>query len=245
LSRYSLPNWREYSRFSGFAATAVRPLLEARKAIEQQVGDLDRKVLKLARHDVQVRRFMTAPGVGPITALCFKATIDDPTRFKRSRSVGAYVGLTTRRHASGVVDWSGRISARPLKRTALLAKPVNGINAPQRPDCVADDAVSCEPVSAPNSLLTGKLTGNFAESGDPSQFSRPIKARIQSLTAEFPTQPNREFLNAYQGISLVKQGNLVNATAKPLNWGPTSTRARSREVHTSANMSALVQQRPD
>ena len=53
---------------------------------------------------------MTAPGVGPITALCFKATIDDPTRFKRSRSVGACVGLTTRRHASGEVDWSGRIS---------------------------------------------------------------------------------------------------------------------------------------
>jgi transposase len=89
---------------------AVRPLLAARKAIEQQVSDLDRKVLKLARHDVEVRRFMTTPGVGPITALCFKATIDDPTRFKRSRSVGAYIGLTTRRHASGEVDWSGRIS---------------------------------------------------------------------------------------------------------------------------------------
>jgi len=43
---------------------AVRPLLVARKAIEQQVGDLDRKVLTLARHDVQVRRFMTVPGVG-------------------------------------------------------------------------------------------------------------------------------------------------------------------------------------
>src|ERR1700741_1276162 len=89
---------------------ALRPLLAARKAIEQQVGDLDRKVHKLARHDVQVRRFMTVPGVGPITALCFKATIDDPTRFKRSRSVGAYIGLTTRRHASGEMDWSGRIS---------------------------------------------------------------------------------------------------------------------------------------
>src|SRR5262245_46032167 len=45
-----------------------------------------------------------------ITALCFKATIDDPTRFKRSRSVGAYVGLSTRRHASGKIDWTGRIS---------------------------------------------------------------------------------------------------------------------------------------
>jgi transposase len=89
---------------------AVRPLLEARQAIELQVSDLDRKVLKLARHDAQVRRFMTAPGVGPITALCFLATIDDPTRFKRSRSVGAYAGLTTRRYASGEVDWTGRIS---------------------------------------------------------------------------------------------------------------------------------------
>jgi transposase len=89
---------------------AVRPLLNARKVIEQQVGDLDRKVLKLARQDVQVRRFMTAPGVGPITTLCFKATIDDPVRFARSRSVGAYVGLTSRRHASGEIDWSGRIS---------------------------------------------------------------------------------------------------------------------------------------
>ena len=53
---------------------------------------------------------MTVPSVGPITALCFKATIDDPTRFRRSRSVGAYIGLTTRRHASGEMDWSGRIS---------------------------------------------------------------------------------------------------------------------------------------
>jgi transposase len=71
------------------------------RPIEQQVDDLDRKVLKLARHDVQVRRFMTASGVGPITRSAFKATIDDPTRFKQSRSVGAYVGLTTRRYASG------------------------------------------------------------------------------------------------------------------------------------------------
>ena len=57
-----------------------------------------------------VRRFMTLPGVGPITALAFMATIDDPARFARSRSVGAYVGLTSRRHASGEVDGTGRIA---------------------------------------------------------------------------------------------------------------------------------------
>ena len=89
---------------------AVEPLLKVREGVEKQITDLDRKVMRLARNDVQVRRFVTAPGIGPITALCYLATIDDPTRFKRSRSVGAYVGLTSRRYASGEVDWTGRIS---------------------------------------------------------------------------------------------------------------------------------------
>ena len=91
-------------------AAAVDPLLKAREAVEQQILDLHRKVLRLARNNAQVRRFMTAPGVGPVTALCFLATIDDPARFKRSRSVGAYAGLTARRYASGEIDWTGRIS---------------------------------------------------------------------------------------------------------------------------------------
>jgi len=49
----------------------------------------------------------------------------------------------------------------------------------RRPDCLAEDAVSCELVSAPNSLLTGKLTGNFTESGPPPRFSGLINGRIQ------------------------------------------------------------------
>jgi transposase len=88
----------------------VEPLLIAREAITQQIADLDRKVMGLARNDAQVRRFMTTPGIGPITALCYLATIDDPTRFNKSRNVGAYIGLTTRRYASGETDWTGRIS---------------------------------------------------------------------------------------------------------------------------------------
>ena len=88
---------------------AVVPLLKTREVIERQIADLDRKVLQLARNNTQVRRFMTVPGVGPITALCYLATIDDPTRFKKSRSVGAYAGLTTRRYRSGEIDWTGRI----------------------------------------------------------------------------------------------------------------------------------------
>jgi transposase len=48
--------------------------------------------------------------LGPMTALAFLATIDDPARFRRARLVDAYVGLTPRRYASGEVDWTGRIS---------------------------------------------------------------------------------------------------------------------------------------
>jgi transposase len=43
-------------------------LLEARSAVEQQVSELDRKVMKLVRRDAQVRRFMTVPGVGATTS---------------------------------------------------------------------------------------------------------------------------------------------------------------------------------
>ncbi len=91
-------------------AASVDPLLKARETIGQQIADLDRQVLQLARRDTQTKRLMTAPGVGAITALCYLATINDPTRFEKSRSVGAYLGLTTRRFASGEIDWTGRIS---------------------------------------------------------------------------------------------------------------------------------------
>ena len=91
-------------------AAAVEPLIKAREALQRQIAGLDRKLLRLARSEPQVRRFMTVPGVGPITALCYLATIDDPARFRKSRSVGAYVGLTTRRYASGETDRTGRIS---------------------------------------------------------------------------------------------------------------------------------------
>lgn len=89
---------------------AVRPLLILREEVAAEISALDRRLLRLAREDENSRRLMTVPGVGPITALAFGAAIEDPARFKRSRSVGAYFGLTPRRHASGEVDWVGRIS---------------------------------------------------------------------------------------------------------------------------------------
>ena len=53
---------------------------------------------------------MSVPGIGPVTALAYAATIDDPARFAKSRAVGAYLGLTARRFQSGKMDYSMRIS---------------------------------------------------------------------------------------------------------------------------------------
>jgi len=89
---------------------AVRPLLTVRDSVAVEIAAFDRKLLKLARDDVNSRRLLTVPGIGPITALTFATVIDEPARFKRSRSVGAYIGLTPKRYASGEIDWTGRIS---------------------------------------------------------------------------------------------------------------------------------------
>jgi transposase len=91
---------------------AVRTLLAVREVVRREIADLTRKLLALALNSDESRRLMTAPGIGPINALAFCAAIDEPSRFRRSRSVGAYFGLTPRRYASGEVDWTGRISKR-------------------------------------------------------------------------------------------------------------------------------------
>lgn len=91
-------------------AHAVLPLLDARTVLFQNYLELDRRVKRAASQDAVCMRMMTVPGVGPIAALTFKAAIDDPNRFKKSRTVAAHFGLTPRRYQSGEHDNPGRIS---------------------------------------------------------------------------------------------------------------------------------------
>ena len=102
-------------------AQTLIPLLDARLVLYKTYLKLDNQAKALVREDVVCQRLMTAPGVGPITALTFKAAVDDPTRFKRSRTVAAHFGLTPRRYQSGEVDNPGRISKAgdPDVRSAL------------------------------------------------------------------------------------------------------------------------------
>ena len=91
-------------------AGIIAPLLGARAAVMDHLETLEAEVMERAKASPACQLLMTVPGVGPLTALAFSATIDDPGRFAKSRSVGAYIGLTTRRNQSGEMDWSGRIS---------------------------------------------------------------------------------------------------------------------------------------
>ncbi len=88
----------------------IEPLLASAEALRTQILHLDKEVLKQAKASKASQLLMTIPGVGPITALAFAATIDDAARFEKSRAVGAYLGLTSRRYQSGEMDYSGRIS---------------------------------------------------------------------------------------------------------------------------------------
>jgi transposase len=89
---------------------AITPLLEARNMMRKQKAALDRQLGQMARADAVCKRLMSVSGVGPIVSLLFKATIDDPARFKDSKSVAAHLGLTPRIYQSGEIDRSGHIS---------------------------------------------------------------------------------------------------------------------------------------
>lgn len=88
----------------------VEGLLAVHEKVEEQQTVLDRRVRKEAKADSTTRRLMSVPGVGVVTALAFRHTIDDPTRFRSAQTVGAYLGLTPRRKQSGETDVNGRIS---------------------------------------------------------------------------------------------------------------------------------------
>ncbi len=88
----------------------IAPLVASAEALKAQIKRLEREIVAKVEVTPAARLLITVPGVGPITALAYVATLDDPRRFARSRTVGAYVGLTPRRHQSGEVDYTGRIS---------------------------------------------------------------------------------------------------------------------------------------
>jgi transposase len=113
-------------------------LLAVRVALRRELGRFEKQVRTMARCDSRAWLLMSVPGVGAIVSLTFASAIDNPARFKSSKQVGAYLGLTPTKYQSGETDIDGRISkiGDAWVRAALyeaaniiLTKPLKGCTA--------------------------------------------------------------------------------------------------------------------
>ena len=93
-------------------ATAIITVLQCLAAVMQSIKDLDEQLQKETKKHPQVQKLMSVDGIGPITALTFFAEVGDPRRFKNSKAIGAYLGLTPTQYSSGETEVYGRISKR-------------------------------------------------------------------------------------------------------------------------------------
>lgn len=98
----------------------AKPILRMHSALTSEFLALDGAVKQKAKLDPVCKRLMTIPGIGPITALTFRAAVDDPSRFTSSRNVAAHFGLTPRRFQSGQIDVTGHISKRGDKTVRMM-----------------------------------------------------------------------------------------------------------------------------
>ena len=102
---------------------SVAPLLGALDGLAPLIAAADQAATVQARTDAVVRRLMTAPGVGPITALNFRAALDRVERFAEAGAVASYLGLVPREHSSGDQQRKGRITkAGPREPRAMLVQ---------------------------------------------------------------------------------------------------------------------------
>lgn len=99
----------------------IGAMLQARLALWSEFPRLHRQMLRLAREDRVCQRLMTTPGVGALVAITYRSAVDDPGRFGKSQTVGAYFGLTPKKYQSGETDIYGGISrvGDAMVRTAL------------------------------------------------------------------------------------------------------------------------------
>jgi transposase len=92
---------------------AIAPLLESLKTLNRQISQAGAEPEKIVREDEVVRRLCAAPGVGPVTATTFAATIDGATRFGAAEQVRAYLGLVPRANTARASASAAGGSARP------------------------------------------------------------------------------------------------------------------------------------
>lgn len=129
----------------------VHPLLATWRQLREQIAVFDKAVQRQVRGDPVCRLLMTVPGIGVLSSLMYVSTIEDPSRFSRSRAVGAPLGLTPRRYQSGETDRSGHISrcGDGLARTLMYEAAVVILHRVKRSLRLKDWADAVEQRSGP------------------------------------------------------------------------------------------------
>jgi transposase len=128
----------EQSELPDTVGQAVAPLLSIITAVSEAIAQEDAYLADVAERDPAVRRLMTLPGVGPVTATAFIAALDDVHRFATPGHVTSYLGLVPREYSSGEQLRRGRIvpSAHPRVQ-ALLVQVAWGVWRSNNPKTAA------------------------------------------------------------------------------------------------------------
>jgi transposase len=116
--------------------TALEPVMQSIKVMSAQLKRFDREIESLQSSFPETEKLKEVPGIGSLTALTYVTTLEDPTRFPRSRSVGAYLGLRSKRDKSGGRDPQLRITkAGDTYLRRLLVGSAQRILGPFGEDC--------------------------------------------------------------------------------------------------------------
>jgi transposase len=100
---------------------ALTPVLALLDDLAPQIRACEVAAARQAKVDPVVRQLMTAPGVGPIVGLTYRAVLDDVTRFRDASSSTAFLGLVPREASSGTCRRKGGITKRgPTTLRVLL-----------------------------------------------------------------------------------------------------------------------------
>ena len=98
------------------------PLRSVIEVLDDELASADDQFAAMVANDVMVKRLMTLPSIGPITATAFVAALDDVSRFTGAAQVTSYLGLVPREYSSGEQQYRGRIlrSAHPHVQSLLV-----------------------------------------------------------------------------------------------------------------------------
>jgi len=114
------------------------PLITLLESVNEQLRQADAEMAQLVKDDPVIKRLTTAPGVGPVTAVCFVSTLDDVSRFPDAKQARAYLGLVPSEYSSGERQQRGRIAkAGPNRARYLLVEAAGALMRSSGPEGAA------------------------------------------------------------------------------------------------------------